>query len=1685
MTSEQAPFRDELLGIERLEERALALAALLNVDTHPRRRAKSIFPRFDDNARALRAAYSALAADVHGGRFVTVAAEWLLDNFHLVTADIAAVRRDLPRTYYRELPPLAARQHAGEARIYAIAVELIRHSDSRLDLPQLTAFLNGFQRVAPLTLGELWAWPSMLRLALIENLRRLADEMMTAREAVDAADAVLARADSHPGARIAPLGPDIHGAFVVQLLHLAREYGLNRSPVVAAIDDYLAARSVTAEDVVREEHQRQAASQASVANAITSLRLCGTIDWPTYVEDVSIVDHVLRRDPAGVYPRMDFLSRDRQRQAVESLAERTGDAQVRVALKAIECARQAAAVSAVDRSAHVGYHLVGPGRRSIEADLAHRLPLREAVRRVITDHAAACYLGAISIITAALLAAGMTYVRASHGSAMLAAVALLLLFIPFSDVGVAVVQRVITALIPPQRLPRLDLSTVGVPDDARTMVIIPTMLTSVAGVHALLDHLEVVALGNTDRRIHFAVLSDFADAAAEQVAGDDALLAAARAGIDDLNQRFDSERLERFFLFHRQRQWNVNERAWIGWERKRGKIEEFNRLLRGAADTSYTTQVGRLELLPSVRYCITLDSDTRLPRNAARTLVGIIAHPLNRPRIDPAVGRVIEGYGILQPRVSVTMSSAAGSLFARTYAGHTGVDPYTTAVSDVYQDLFGEGIFTGKGLYDVDAFTAALAGRVPENALLSHDLFEGLYARTALVTDVEVVDDYPSSVLAHARREHRWVRGDWQILGWLFPYVPTRAGLVRNHLPLISRWKILDNLRRSLLAPAFVALFVFGWTIAPGRPAIWTAAAVAALAMPIALRLLAALRGPRAGQTGTAFAVTTVEELRADAVRIGLQLTFLANQAVDMLHAIVVTLVRLGRSRGRLLEWETAAASAQRARDLSVRAFVMSMLPSLLVAAGAASTIAAVHAPALAVATPILLLWVCAPLVALALSRPMPSRKTALADTDRQELTRIAEATWRYFDAFVDAGHHGLPPDNVQSTDGVRIAGRTSPTNIGMGLLATLAAHDFAFIDTAGLIERVDATLTTIEGLERFEGHLLNWYDLSTLAPLPPAYVSTVDSGNLAGALMALSSGLRMLAGAASADASSAHQAERLGQLAIRATAMVDAMNFACLYDRQRHLFSIGYRLADGDGPGRFDPSYYDLLASEARLASFIAIAKGDVPELHWFHLGRLLTTLHGTPVLLSWSATMFEYLMPLLVMRSYPETLLDESCRMSVRRQVEYAASHGIPWGISESAYTAVDRHGTYQYKAFGIPGLGLKRGLGDELVVAPYATALAAAVDPAGAARNLRRLAERGALGEHGFFEAIDFTDRETGTAARTEGVVVRACFAHHQGMTLVALANALFGDRMVERFHADTRVQATELLLQERVPRQSATTEARPPDEMRVTAAAPVVPTRHYRTPHTAVAHTQFLSNGRYVTAVTNAGGGASSYLGLAVTRARHDSTRDRGSHFLYLRDARSSSVWSPTYHPTRRDAESDAITFLPEKATFTRRHDDIVSQLDVAVSMEHDVEVRRLKLTNRGLRIREIDVTSYVEIVLGPPIEDFAHPAFGKLFVETEYLPQTAAVLGHRRSRDAGQPGPWVMHVVSLEGRTQGAVEWETDRARFIGRGRSVDDPIALDGRALSGTTGIVLDPILLSSTVGSEAWNSRDLKSRPH
>ena len=1792
------PPHGKLYGVTRLAEHARALARRHRIaaPTHARwfkRRGHGpLLSRLAETERVLMAARDQLARAAGNRADVSPAGAWLLDNFFVVREQVPEIRATLPAGYYRELPKLAGNgPMAGYPRIYDIVIELIAHTDGRLDEASVALMISEYQRVTTLTLGELWAIPAMLRMGYLENVRRMA--LRAARDVTDRAladdwvsrmlGAMAAEGTKGSLSAFVHRGPSLTPAFLTRFLQQIRSRRSDFTPLLW-LEQWVAEDVMTVEDAARHSAEELALTQLVMANSIASLRAVTNIDWTAFVEAASATEAVLRGDPSGTYASMIRSTRDRYRHAVERFAKRTGEAEEAIAAAAIAAARTCADSEGCGaRESHVGYHLVGDGRRAFERAIKYRGPVRVRASEWLLAHATECYFGAVAAGTVlALIALIAPLPLGALGDARAAwvLVAVLLALFPAADAAIAVVHQLVMLAIPPARLPRLDYQQ-SVPARDRTMVVVPLLLGSVDAVAHALEHVEVQYLANRDPQIRYALLSDFLDAAAETAAGDDAIVAAAVDGVRALNTAYGGAATDAaceapFYLLHRSRRWNAADGVWMGWERKRGKLVDFNEFISGERDRAFAVAEGDLQWLRDVRYVITLDADTMLPHGAAAALIGTIAHPLNRAEYDAEHSRVVRGYGILQPRVSVSLASASQSRFAAVYAGHTGVDPYTTAVSDVYQDLFGEGTFTGKGIYDVDVFRRATAGRFPENALLSHDLIEGAFARAGLVTDVEVFDDYPTRYLTSTRRAHRWVRGDWQLLPWLTSRVPGPTGASVNPLSALSRWKIADNMRRSVSPIAVLLWLVAGWTLLPGPWFAWTLVALAAFATPwIAPLLFAAARPPR-GQGWRPYYAALGRDASHAALQFGLAVIFLPDQALLATDAVVRTLVRTLGTRRHMLEWQTAS-HAERTTGHSRLSVWRSMWPAVVLGLGIMSLVAwrgssadmsgpAVWAAEVAAAT-LAIAWLLAPAVASALSKPLTRRDLVLDADQRDIMLRYALRHWRYFDRFVTEETHWLVPDNFQETPEPVVASRTSPTNVGLQLLATMSACDLGFLTRGEMLERLERAFDSLDRMPREHGHLFNWYNLADLRVLDPPYVSTVDSGNLAGHLIALAqaclgvaeapvddtrlwavlqtegiqqsrpepvhdsraaerdggapwAGERLLAyqaatldlrrratakartddaaatmlwarqrlEAAAAELSSfeldaeepaatplrdvarksaaaARLIERLETMAQRARDMAMAMDFRMVYDPQRRLFAIGYDARSG----RLDDSSYDLLASESRLASFIAVAKGDAPTEHWFRLGRSLTVADRAPALVSWSGSMFEYLMPLLVMPPRPFSLLDQTCHSAVLRQIAYGRARGVPWGMSESAYNVRDRHDTYQYRPFGVPDLALKRGLSSDVVVAPYATALAAAVAAHDALRNFAELERQGALGTYGFYDALDYTRADPdGHAA-----VVRAFMAHHIGMSLVALDNALsIRESEAEgiwqrRFMADPAVRATALLLDERVPRQYV---PRPPQSDAPAEAVDVSPSAQIAvhevdTPDTREPHVALLGGWGYNVLLTNAGSGHSRANGIDVLRWRADATQDDTGQWIYIKDLATNMLWSAGHQPVRATPSSYRVTFAADRVTFNRRDGDVETRTEVVVIASEQAELRRVTLVNRSFATREIELTSYGEVVLCPAAADRAHPAFQKLFVATEAVPG-ATLLASRRPRSADENWPWCVHVVAAGPERVGDVTFETDRARFLGRGRTVHGPRALDsGATLSGTAGAVLDPIV--------------------
>ncbi len=1761
-------MRQELFGVERLEQHAESLAAAQAVTPRPPS-VLSLHLRLGDNAAILLAAYRASAAELEAGRGVVPAAEWQLDNYHLVEQQIREIREDLPPGYYRQLPKLAAGPFAGYPRVFGMAWAFIAHTDSHFDPLTLCRFITAYQRVQPLLIGELWAVAITLRIVLVENLRRLADQITAGRAArADAdqlADRLLVPGRAHSALQVdmATRSPQpLSELFAAQLAKRLRDQDPLTTPALGWLEERLGLQGTSIDEVVLRAQQKLGASNVSVRNVITSMRLISDIDWAELFENVSLVDERLRA--GSDFAALDFATRNLYRSAIEQLARGSPCPELEVTRRTLLASHQAAAAApdaaAAERQGDPGYHLIAEGRLALEQSIGFRPSLRLAAGRLNVRLGICGYAGAVLLVTALLVLLAVEAIRVPGLGVGWLVLLALAGWLPASEVATAAVNRLMGWGVSALTLPGLELKA-GVPSALRTLVAVPTLLTSEADLREQIERLEVHHLCGAGGDLCFALLADGLDADSEQVAGDAALLAIGQEAVQALNRRYGpGPGGDRFMFLHRRRLFNPSENCWMGWERKRGKLHELNRLLRGATDTSFEPAAAGSPQVPAgVRYVITLDADTRLPRNAALRLIGKMAHPLNRPAFSEALRRVVGGYAILQPRVTPSLPVGhEGSLYQRVFSGPGGMDPYAAAASDVYQDLFGEGSYTGKGIYDVDAFEAALQGRIPENTLLSHDLFEGVFARAGLASDVEVVEEFPSRYDVAAKRQHRWTRGDWQLLPWLLSH---RQG--SQAIPLVGRWKMLDNLRRSLLAPGNALALVVCWLLPAPSALAGTLLILAGIAFPVFLPSLLGIWPRRSGIHLRRHLRALADDLRLAAVQTLLSLAFLADQAWRMGDAIARTLARLFVTHRHLLEWTTAAQSARQPR-LSLQGFYRQMAGSTVAGAALAASALAFAPGSWPAVLPIALLWLAAPALALRTSRsPTLARRFMVAGPQARELRLTARRTWRFFETFVTASENMLPPDNFQDDPEPVVAHRTSPTNIGLYLLSVVAARDFGWAGTLQTVERLEATMDTLKRLERFKGHFFNWYATQDLRPLAPAYVSTVDSGNLAGHLLALANAceewmgdsvapdarlgvvdhlalarqaaddlpavangrgqqlralldeiqarldgpqaidtvmatLRRLADKAARtardvlpaagddrapdlvfwlealrktvtehgrdrqQAADAPQllAARLKALAGTAREMALAMDFAFLLVPERELLSIGYSLTDN----ALDPSCYDLLASEARLASLFAIAKGDVATRHWFRLGRTATPMGNGSALISWSGSMFEYLMPSLVMRAPVGSLLEQTSRLVVARQQAYGEELNIPWGISESAYNARDLEFTYQYSNFGVPGLGLKRGLSENVVVAPYATGLAAMVDPQGAQQNYARLAGMGVLGRYGFYEALDFN--RSRLPDDEVFAIVRTFMAHHQGMTIVAIANTLQNGHMRERFHREPMIQACELLLQERVPRQVAMGHPRAEEvhaaaaETRATGAV----VRHLTAPAGGAPVTHLLSNGHYAVMLTASGAGYSRWRDIAVTRWRQDATRDDWGSFIFLRDTRSGEIWSAGAQPVAGHAPCE-VTFGEDHAQFMRCDGSLTTILDVLVSGEDDGEVRRLSLVNSGRRSREIEVTSYAEIVLTTPATDDAHPAFAKMFVQTAYLAEFGALTATRRPRASDEPPIWAAHFAVIEGESIADPQYESDRARFVGRGRTVCTAAAMaDGRGLSNTVGTVLDPV---------------------
>lgn len=1808
---EELEIYDAILSNEELERHASDLARM-HVIGKKSKLYFSLETRMNKNFKYIMGVYKHLNENSGEILRATPASEWLLDNFYIVEEQVKEITQSISKKYFYQLPRLKNGRLRGYPRVYAIALELISHTDGRFDEKMLVNFVTAYQNYALLSSGELWVLPIMIRIALIENIRRICDKIVISHKqrykADRLADILLAYKDKKPEEYLEIIKENmkqmesIDASFGEHLLRRLKKYSMETSIIIKYIDDRLAEQNTNSEGITGLEHKEQAMRQVSMGNSITSIRLISTLEWAVIFEKLSKVEQIMRQDPSDIYIKMDFKSRDYYRHEIEKLAKQHKQSEISIAKKLIETAEE------YDK--HVGYFLFGQEKEELYKKIGGKPPKKTPTTLL--------YISSICIITALLLGPLLYYSFSQNVSFLELLIVAFLLVVPVNDAAITLVNWILTHTLPTAFLPKVELEE-GIPDDAKTIVVIPTLLSNQNRVVQLVKNLEEYYLANREKNLYFALVGDFKDSLTSEMKDDLEIINIAKQQISSMNKTY-SEDKDIFYFFQRERTFIAKENKYMGWERKRGALAELNELLLGSKKTSYKYIEGDISNLSDIKYVITLDADTRLIFDTAKKLVGAMLHPLNTPVMDDERQIIKQGYGLMQPRINIDIESANATPFAQFFAGQGGIDIYTTAISNVYQDLFQEGIFTGKGIYDLKIFHNVLDNAIPENAVLSHDLIEGSYVRTGLLTDVEFFDGFPAKYNSYSMRLHRWVRGDWQLLPWLFNRVKNRDGkLIKNPLNTLSRWKIFDNLRRSILAPAYLNLILGAFTGISGNRGVWVAISLFLYLFPMIISVTELVIGKIKKSLNANYFGPVGEEVYKLVFQVFLLLAYLPFSSALMSGAIAKSLWRVLFTKRNMLEWVTAA-DMEAALKNNLSSYVRRMWQCFATALLLVAYAVIFRQDILIAVLPIAIVWMLGPVLAYRVSQQSTHKSNSMTTEELNVVRRSARKTWSFFEDFVTVLDNYLPPDNYQLNPPNGIAHRTSPTNIGLLMLSTLSARDLGYLCSSDMIDRISKTIKTIEKLSKWKGHLYNWYDTATMEVLRPHYISTVDSGNLVACLISLKQGLLEYVGRSLVDINlgkglldtieianeeletklefselkkyvedgntnirqwymilgkfniSSEQKknswgyklykqiyhmkveleqflprnvykeayvslmvneqsasdlysifakpfeencsiERLETLYLKIGKMAeDVLNqdnedrvskeeaswiheyiagsriprentlklkhqihvlidkidqliksteFTPLYCKKTKLFSIGYNVEEE----QLTKSYYDLMASEARSASFIAIARGEIKHDHWLMLDRTLTIVDGEMGLVSWTGTMFEYLMPLLLMKSYTKTLWEQTYKFVIRCQQDYGRKRGVPWGVSESGFYSFDFKLNYQYKAFGIPNLGLKRGLINDTVISPYSTLLALGVNPKAAVENMRRLIKAGLEGQHGFYEAVDYTPERL-----SEGRfgIIQSYMAHHQGMGLVAMDNVLNKNVMQERFHRDPYIRAAEIMLHEKIPSRVifAKDYKEKLEPVKEDEKKSVQYSKLLKYTDRIIPEVHLISNGSYSVMLTDDGSGYSKYNDIAVTRWREDSVQNKYGVYFYMRDIDSNEVWNAALAPSRNSTGKYTVTYSQDKAVYNKSHGNLDCQTEIIVSPEDDVEIRRISITNHSDSAKTIETTSYYEVVLVPQSADVAHPAFSNLFVKTEYISKYNCLLAVRRPREEHKKPVWMLHSISVENEILGGIQYETDRGKFIGRGRDISNPIAIENNyPLSNSVGAVIDPVM--------------------
>ena len=1602
-------------------------------------------PRVKDNFEYITEVYNILTEHVKLGIPIHPAGEWILDNYYIIEKTVKTIIKDMTLKKYTSFVGLENGNYKGFARIYVLASEIVAYTDGVIDRNNLSNLLQAYQSKKNLSMEEIWNIGIFLQIALLENIRGICEKIYSSQIQKYKVENIIERlVENKDNLKFKNIpvtknygNSEMKYPFIEYMSYRLKQYGRQAYSFLNILEEQVDKMGLSISEVIQKEHFDIALKKISMGKSITSINTIIRVNFLEIFEQINGVEELLKNDPAGVYSKMDYKTKAYYRKQIENISKKTKISEMYIAKKCLDLAKR----GKNGKQAHIGYYLISEGKSTLLSEL-----LNKKVKNVKQSTKKKVYILGISVLSVLLSLLCAIYVENYTENFLISLLIFVATLIPSQTIVVQLIQYILSKIIKPKILPKLDFKS-GIPEEYSTMVIIPTIVKNKEKVHELFSKLEVYYIANKSNNLYFTLLADCSSGQNDVEKYDDEIIQAGINEINKLNEKYPDEKFKKFNFIYRKRMWNEQEGCYLGWERKRGAINQFNEYILGNIKNPFLYNNFEESNIPKIKYIITLDSDTDLVLNSGLELVGTMAHILNMPILDQNKNVVIDGHALMQPRVGIGLLEVGKSTFTKIFSGLGGTDSYVNAIFDVYQDNFDEGIFTGKGIYDLNVFSKVLKNEIPENTVLSHDLLEGSYLRCGMVSDVMLMDGYPTNYLAFKKRLHRWIRGDYQILKW-----------VRNKkLNILSKYKIVDNILRSKLETSIlisilliiIAKLNFSLKIWPIVTYVF-----GALTIPYILELINRVVFKREGETGQRTFVKKQTTLKNSLTKALIAIMTLPDKAYMSLNAEITSLYRMIISNKHLLEWVTAE-EAEKSSKNDLKNYYLSMISNIIAGIIGIGLFFVFDFFNFDIITKILILvisvlWLIAPFVMYLISKPIKeiNKLNLLNKSEQDFVTEIAKRTWLFFKDYITEDTKYLPPDNYQEDRIPKVVKRTSSTNIGLGMLSVISSYDLGFESLEDTVSLLEKMINTVSGLQKWNGHLYNWYNLDNLQPLMPRFVSSVDSGNFVGYLYVVLQFLEQFG-----------TRPQIAPLILQVKELINNTDFSKLFDYKNNLFSVGFDVEEN----KLVESYYDLLASEARQASLVAIAKKDIDVKNWYNLSRTLTVLNKYKGLISWSGTAFEYLMPNINIPKYPGSLLDESCKFMIMSQKEYAKKLDIPWGISESAFNLKDLNNNYQYKAFGIPWLGLKRGLADEMVISSYGSILAITEDPKGVVDNLKKLEKQGMYNKYGFYESIDFTPNRVEKSKKYANV--KTYMAHHQALILLSINNLINNNILQKRFMLNPEMQSINILLEERMPENVIITKEKKEKVEKIKYENfDFYSEKTFNKISNDQDRYNLMANKNYTIIMDDKGNGYSKYKDILINRFKPTSDVEQGIYF-YIKNIRNKKIWTNGYNQGIDKPDKYSVSFAPDRTKFVRIDGNIETKTKITVSPNDSVEIRRLEIKNLGNTDETLEISSFLEPVLSNKEQDYAHPAFNNLFLSYEYIEDSNTILAKRKKRSENQKEMFMAVNLYSEDNAIGDLEYEISMERFNGRNNYGIPKLVENSRPLSKKIELSTDSVI--------------------